>query len=255
MTAVSSRTNAPDRPVRIGLYVVLGACIVASGDILVEVAHKAGWFGWRGYLLPVLIDLPGFLGGRIWLRKAATTTETRSYARKLTLSTLGVSVVGNAVGHLARAGYLSPGIAMVLACSAVAPVVLWAVLHLDALLTPDAVPTRTKTKAETPVPSPAPVPSRPAEPSRPAVPVQDEKPNPSPVPAIRSVPSPPVRIVPNPSTQASDEDDLKKARALAAAYKAEHNKTITRDALKAALGCGSGKASELLRVIREEEAA
>lgn len=251
MTQNPSRMNAPDPMVRFGLYVVVLACIIASGDVLVDVAHRAGWTDWRGYLLPILIDLPGFLGGRIWLRRAATTVETRVYARKLTLVTLGTSILGNAIGHLVRAGYLAPGIGMVLACSVVAPVVLWAVLRLDELLTPDAVPSRSR-KAEAPssttVPVPVPVPSssRSAEPSRPVVPSRTEKPS--------SVPA-----APKPQDDAAQDeaDDLlvQKAKRVAHSYEADHGKPITRDALKSALGCGSTRASQLLRAVKGEEAA
>jgi hypothetical protein len=132
--------NSPDQLVRVGLYVVVLACIVASGDVLIYLAHHAGWNDWRGYLLPVLIDLPGFLGGRIWLRKKPTSPETRQYARRLTVAALGASIVGNVVGHLVKGDHVPAGIGLVIVASAIAPVVLWAVLHLDALLTPTTQP-------------------------------------------------------------------------------------------------------------------
>ncbi len=137
--------NAPDPWVRAGLYVVIVAAIVVSGDTLIFLAAQAGWGGWRAWLLPVLIDLPAFLGGRIWLRRQQTSPETRSYARRLTLAALGASLAGNVSGHLVHAGHLPAGLALVIVAAMVAPIVLAAVLHLDALLSPA---THRKTRAD-----------------------------------------------------------------------------------------------------------
>jgi hypothetical protein len=176
--------NTPDRLVRAGLFVVLVACIVASGDVLIDLAHRAAWNDWRAWLLPILIDLPGFLGGRIWLRRAPTLPDTRRYAKRLTLAALGASIVGNTTGHLLKADKIDPGVALVIVCSVIAPIVLWAVLHLDALLAPaDPAPAEAQvagqsaktsaasTPADPPAASPAPA-ARPAAASttRPAPP-------------------------------------------------------------------------------------
>ncbi|MEV6831175.1 DUF2637 domain-containing protein [Amycolatopsis sp. NPDC051102] len=52
-------------------------------------------------------------------------------------------------------------------------------------------------------------------------------------------------------TDASGDDLLEAARAADDAHRAEHGKPITRDELRKALHVGTGRASELLRKIRE----
>lgn len=226
--------NEPDRLVRWGLLVVGLACIVASGDVLVYVAHRAGWDGWRAYMLPVLIDLPGFLGGRIWLRRARTSADTRRYARGLTLAALSVSILGNAIGHLVKSNHLTPGVALVILTGIVAPVVLWAVLHLDALLTPTV-----------------------AVPVRDAAPVPAEKPESKPKTEKKT--APPKAPVPKPSPDEPVNDvEMQAARHADRDYRADNGgKPITRDALKSALApCGTTKATALLAALkREREAA
>lgn len=161
--------NAPDQLVRAGLYLVIVAAIVVSGDTLIYLASQAGWTDWRAWLLPLLIDLPGFLGGRIWLRRKATNPQTRAYARRLTLAALGASLAGNVTGHLVHAGHLPAGLALVIVAAMVAPIVLAAVLHLDALLTPigrrnSAVPAAEATAAGQAAIEPTP--TRPARPDQ-----------------------------------------------------------------------------------------
>ncbi|WP_152363818.1 DUF2637 domain-containing protein [Microlunatus speluncae] len=155
--------NAPDQLVRLGLYVVIVGAIIGSGSTLVFLAEQAGWTGWTAYLLPVLIDLPGFLGGRIWLRRKPTNPQTRGYARRLTLAALGASLAGNVTGHLIHAGHLPAGLALVIVAAMVAPIVLAAVLHLDALLTP----TSRRLTRRTDKAAPAPAALEPTTPARP----------------------------------------------------------------------------------------
>ncbi|MFC7622466.1 hypothetical protein [Microlunatus sp. GCM10028923] len=130
--------NAPDPLVRAGVYLVMVAAIVASGDTLIFLASQSGWTDWRAWLLPLLIDVPAFLGGRIWLRRRPTNPRTRTYARNLTLAGLAASLAGNVTGHLVHAGAMPAGLALVIVAAMVAPITLAAVLHLDALLAPDA---------------------------------------------------------------------------------------------------------------------
>jgi len=202
-TAVGAESvNTPDRLVRIGLFVVLLACIVASGDVLIDLARRAGWNDWRAWLLPILIDLPGFLGGRIWLRRAPTLPDTRRYAKRLTLATLGASIVGNTTGHLLKEGKIDPGVALVIVCSVVAPIVLWAVLHLDALLAPSAPPAPASTwPVEAALESPAE--PAPAGESGPVLPRR------TPRPASKPKTKPAKRPVAKRSGQAPTDNELK----------------------------------------------
>lgn len=255
--------NEPDKLVRVGLLIVGLVCVVISGDTLVHLAQRAEWDGWRAYMLPVLIDLPGFLGGRIWLRRARTSDDTRRYARGLTLAALGTSIVGNVVGHLVAAGYLTPGVALVIVTGVVAPVVLWAVLHLDALLTPTvAVPVPAEVAAQDE--TPAPVLDLAAEPSQDepvdrvlAEPSQDED---DATASRRQDATAPQDedAAPSPSwatTDAgTDEVRLQRARHIDQQHRAEHGRHISRDNLASALKIGKTPASELLRILKAEAA-
>jgi hypothetical protein len=245
-TRAAEVENEPDKLVRWGLLVVGLACIVASGDVLVYVAHRAGWDGWRAYMLPVLIDLPGFLGGRIWLRRARTSTDTRRYARGLTLAALSVSIVGNAIGHLVKSGHLTPGVALVILTGIVAPVVLWAVLHLDALLTP-TVPVA--------VPDAAPVPAPVAQPSQRIVPGPAK-----PKPAKKAAPKPSPDKTITPALHAvhdGDEDGkvspelVELARKLDEEYEQQHGRPISRDKARPVLGVSNEKTGKALSLARE----
>lgn len=210
--------NAPDQLVRAGLYLVIVAAIVVSGDTLIYLASQAGWTDWRAWLLPLLIDLPGFLGGRIWLRRKATNPQTRAYARRLTLAALGASLAGNVTGHLVHAGHLPAGLALVIVAAMVAPIVLAAVLHLDALLTP--IGRRSSTEAAT----------------KPAAPDQA---------AIEATPPGPAR---RESLEAA-RPDTAEARPAATAAKRKPAKTTTKPAVR------PGSAKARARVLWDEARA
>lgn len=127
------------------LWVVLAlgavalTAIVASFSTLVGLAHYVGWHGKSGWLLPVCIDALAFGAGRVWL-KVSVSEEARDFARKVSLTAIGLSVVGNAVGHLVTMGSTSPvkvGLAIIV--GAIPPAALAAVGHLFSMLETAAV--------------------------------------------------------------------------------------------------------------------
>jgi hypothetical protein len=97
------------------------------------------------WLLPIAVDAYAVTATRVWLRTAGTA-RTRGYARRNAIGAIGLSVAGNATYHAlgaagvaslatARAGWL-----IVVAVSAVPPVMLGLVGHLHALVSDDRQP-------------------------------------------------------------------------------------------------------------------
>lgn len=217
----------------IGLALVVLAAVVASFSTLASLAAVAGWGESASWLLPVCLDALGMIACRVWLSKSAPESA-RSYAKWIALVTVGVSIVGNAAGHLAATGHLSQSIVLVVLVGAVPPAGLAAGIHLAVLRgklsVPDAAPVpaeKTKTAAEVKPPAKKTAPKKAVAP----------KPSPSPDEIVNDV-------------------ELQGARHADRAYRAaNNNKPITRDALKAALApCGTTKATALLAALKREAA-
>lgn len=164
-------------PVLITTAAIVGiASIVASFATLMGLAEFVSWAGRTTWLLPACLDALAVGAGRVWL-SSAFDAEARRYARAASLAALGVSVAGNAVGHLVALDH-APWwkVALAILVGAVPPVALAAVGHLLTL-----------TRVPTAVPAVAPRP--PAVPAGPAVtvprpaPVPTTVPRPAPVPA------------------------------------------------------------------------
>lgn len=138
------------------------ASIVASFATLMALASFVGWAGRTTWLLPACVDALAVGAGRVWL-SSAFDAEARRYARTASLAALGVSVAGNAVGHLVAlddAAWWK--VALAILVGAVPPVALAAVGHLLTLsATPAPVPVR---PATVPATSPAQVPATPSTP-------------------------------------------------------------------------------------------
>lgn len=135
-----------------GLAAVALAAIVASFSTLAHLAEAVGWDGFTSWLLPGCIDALALASGRVWL-STHVAPSARRYARAVTLAAIAVSVLGNAVGHLLTAGYLTPngaaGVVLVILVGSVPPAALGAVGHLAALAgTPLAPQTTTATATQ-----------------------------------------------------------------------------------------------------------
>lgn len=117
-----------------GVVVVAGAAAVLSFTALRDLALMCGFGRRLAWLLPVAIDVGTALGSLVWLGRW-TPDPARRYARGLALALLGGSVAGNALGHGLAAYGARPHWLVVVAVSAVAPVVLAAVVHLVVLAT------------------------------------------------------------------------------------------------------------------------
>jgi hypothetical protein len=117
------------------------------------------------WLLPIAVDAYAVTATRVWLRTAGAA-RTRAYARRNAVGAIGLSVAGNAAYHaLIAAGVASlaavrAGWVVVVAVSAVPPVLLGLVGHLHALVSDDHSP------AVAPVPAPSAPPVSPARTAR-----------------------------------------------------------------------------------------
>lgn len=157
-------------PVLILTALIVGvAAIIASFVTLMHLAEFVGWGGATTWLLPACLDALALGAGRVWL-SSAFDAEARRYARAASLAALGVSVAGNAVGHLVALDHAAWWkVALAILVGSVPPVSLAAVGHLltltrtgpaqDTATRPVASGTVTGTPA---VPRPAPVPVSPA---------------------------------------------------------------------------------------------
>lgn len=153
--AVQPAGGQRDRGTYGGMLAVAVAAAVLSFSALAGLAELAGVTaalplpaGGRfrlAWLLPIAVDAYAVTATRVWLRSAGTA-RTRGYARRNALGAIGLSVAGNAAYHaLAAAGLKSladvrAGWAVIVAVSAVPPVMLGLVGHLHALVSDDHRP-------------------------------------------------------------------------------------------------------------------
>ena len=153
-------TNEPapagrDRGTYGGMLAVAIAAAVLSFSALAGLAELAGVTSTLplpaggqfrlAWLLPIAVDAYAVTATRVWLRTAGTA-RTRGYARRNAAGAIALSVAGNAAYHaLDAAGVTSlvdvrAGWAVVVAVSAVPPVMLGLVGHLHALVSDDSRP-------------------------------------------------------------------------------------------------------------------
>lgn len=134
-----------------GMLVVAVAAAVLSFSALSGLAGLAGvtvtvplseWVFRLAWLLPIAVDAYAVTATRVWLRTAGTD-RTRRYARRNAIGAIALSVAGNAAFHaLDAAGVVSLadvpfGWTVIVAVSAVPPVLLGLVGHLHALVSDD----------------------------------------------------------------------------------------------------------------------
>jgi hypothetical protein len=128
--------NKRDPWVLIGLLLVGVTAIVASFGTLMGLAAWVGWHG-RGmqFLLPSCLDVLALVSGRVWL-STSMTVEARRFAQTVSMTAIGISIVGNAVGHIVtmhNASLVKVTIAII--AGTIPPAALAAVGHLATLAT------------------------------------------------------------------------------------------------------------------------
>jgi hypothetical protein len=124
-----------DRTTVAGLAVVGLSAAVLTFTTLRALALSCGFTEWLSWLVPVTVDAAGLVALRIWMREGVP------FARRLTLSCIGLSVAGNAAQHGLGAYGLTVPWWVIVVVSAVPPATLAAVVHLVHLVSQDQ-PTR-----------------------------------------------------------------------------------------------------------------
>ena len=150
-TVTTGRSAGRDKTTYAGMSAVAVAAAVLSFSALSGLAVLAGVAGavplpgtvagFRlAWLLPIAVDAYAVTATRVWLR-ADADDRIRTYARRNALGAIGLSVAGNAAYHALSAAGVSTlatvraGWLVVVAVSAVPPVILGLVGHLHALVT------------------------------------------------------------------------------------------------------------------------
>jgi hypothetical protein len=126
--------NKRDPWVLIGLGLVGVTAIVASFGTLMGLAAWVGWHGWgMQLLLPFCLDVLALVSGRVWL-SASMTVEARRFAQSVSMTAIGISIVGNAAGHIVTMHNVSTvKITVAIIVGTIPPAALAAVGHLATL--------------------------------------------------------------------------------------------------------------------------
>jgi hypothetical protein len=147
MTSMADRadTRPRDRMADLLTAVVAGASAFSSWTGWVLLGHYAGWpkqglpGDWEfdtAWLNPISVDVLAYLGMRAWVAPGSSDTA-KAWGRGAALGALGLSIVGNALGHtLGHEGKNQPDPGQILlsvGLAAMAPVILVVVLHLRTL--------------------------------------------------------------------------------------------------------------------------
>jgi len=114
------------------LAAVAGAAAVLSFAALRDLALLCGFDSQLAWLLPIVVDAGAAAGSLAWLGTAAP--GARSYGRVLALVMLASSVAGNALAHGLAAYGVRPHWLVVVGVSAIAPAVVFAMVHLLVLV-------------------------------------------------------------------------------------------------------------------------
>lgn len=147
-----------------GLGIVAVTAIAASFTTLTGLALWVGWDRRIGWLLPLCLDVLALTAGRVWLSNFADE-HVRRYAKLVSLTALGVSVLGNAAGHIVTMQHASPGkITLAIVVGAIPPIALAAVGDLATMaiaVKPEPVAEVVAESIESvPAPEPEPVPAK-----------------------------------------------------------------------------------------------
>ncbi|GGU55618.1 hypothetical protein GCM10010211_20480 [Streptomyces albospinus] len=116
-----------------GAALVAAVAMAASADTLAALGRAVGWGYVLSWALPVSVDVLALVAGLAWI--AAGTG--RSLGRVLTLLTVAVSVLLNALGHLVSTNHLTASPYLVIGVSAVPPLAAALAVHLGATVTTD----------------------------------------------------------------------------------------------------------------------
>lgn len=144
MSAVTTHTNdtpAESLPVRrdwllyAGMGAVGAAAAASSYAALQDLAVRTGWWIQLSWLLPLTIDAYAMTAVRVWLGKSTRNDHARAWAKANAIGAIVLSVAGNAVDHAIAARVIPAGWPLIVAVSAVPPIVLGLLVHMAHLRT------------------------------------------------------------------------------------------------------------------------
>lgn len=171
-----------------GMTLVGLAAAASSFSGLFDLARRTGWLLWLCALLPLTVDAYAMTATRVWLAKSTCNAYARRWAKANAIGAITVSVAGNAVDHAVAAGVFRMVWPLVVAVSAIPPIVLGLLVHMAHLrhLPPAGEAAPTADTGSTPAASErqpadngsaaAPLPPPVAAPAEPAPPKTEQRP-------------------------------------------------------------------------------
>jgi hypothetical protein len=103
-----------------------------SAVSLYELAQACGIPGPLAAALPIALDAGAAVAALVWVTERG---GLRRWGRGIALAALGATLAGNGAAHAITAGYLTVTLPLVLAVGACIPAMLFATVHLAALMT------------------------------------------------------------------------------------------------------------------------
>ncbi|MFF4735319.1 DUF2637 domain-containing protein [Streptomyces sp. NPDC001262] len=113
-----------------GMSAVGLAAAASSYAALQDLALRTGWWPWLSWLLPLTVDAYAMTAVRVWLGRSTRNTYARTWAKYNAVGGIALSVAGNAVDHAAAAKVLVVSWPLIVAVSAIPPVVLGLLVHM-----------------------------------------------------------------------------------------------------------------------------
>lgn len=115
------------------MFVSAASAAVSSFDGLRSLALLVGWHAAMAPLLPLTIDALAMAATRVWLADVAVSARARRFARRIAVTAILSSLVGNATYHAIAAGLITTSWVVVVTVGAVPPLTLGLVSHLAVL--------------------------------------------------------------------------------------------------------------------------
>ncbi|CAM5334696.1 DUF2637 domain-containing protein [Streptomyces abikoensis] len=119
-----------DWPLAVGMGAVGLAAAASSYAALQDLALRTSWWPWLSWLLPVTVDAYALTAVRVWLGRSTRSRTARAWAKANAIGGIALSVAGNAVDHAAAAGVIPVSWPLIVAVSAIPPVVLGLLVHM-----------------------------------------------------------------------------------------------------------------------------
>ncbi|WP_329313703.1 DUF2637 domain-containing protein [Streptomyces sp. NBC_01262] len=238
-TATDTERPAVPRDWLLGLgMVTVGVAAAASSYAgLQNLAIRTGWVPWLSWLLPLTVDAYAMTATRVWLAKSTRSQAARDWAKRNAIGAITVSVGGNAVDHATAAHVFAITWPLVVAVSAIPPIVLGLLVHLAHLRTqPAAVTEQHDTEAQPEQEAAAPPPEQ----------DKDRQPDVKPKPRKQPARKPAARTV------RSFPDLLAEARQATAGWA---DAELTAEKIRDAAHCSMANARALREALKSERAA